>query len=163
VTALKSLLFCYKVIQLVWKLFWLKAKEATVRFTFECLFTAVCLRGVTSKSHFTVIFCLCSPAHRPVLIVLLHRNLLHVASSSILFVRQQFRNTCRHAATISVVSCAHDQLQFIVLYPMLFVSRISDILSEVVDIEEWRLLGCYAVWLLLEPTFRRNLAPPSSG
>jgi hypothetical protein len=26
-----------------------------------------------------------------------------------------------------------------------------------------RLLGWYAVWLLLESTFRRNLAPPSSG
>jgi hypothetical protein len=31
------------------------------------------------------------------------------------------------------------------------------------DYEEWRLLGCYAVWLLQEPTFRRNLAPQSSG
>jgi hypothetical protein len=29
--------------------------------------------------------------------------------------------------------------------------------------EEWCLLVCYAVWILLEPTFRRNLAPPSSG
>jgi hypothetical protein len=29
--------------------------------------------------------------------------------------------------------------------------------------EDWCILGCYAVWLLLEPTFRRNLAPPSSG
>jgi hypothetical protein len=29
-------------------------------------------------------------------------------------------------------------------------------------IEEWRLLGCYAVWLLYELTFRRNLALPSS-
>jgi hypothetical protein len=29
--------------------------------------------------------------------------------------------------------------------------------------EYWRLLGCYAVWLLLEPTFLMNLAPPSSG
>jgi hypothetical protein len=29
--------------------------------------------------------------------------------------------------------------------------------------EEWRLLGCYAVWLLYELTFRRYLAPPSSG
>jgi hypothetical protein len=29
--------------------------------------------------------------------------------------------------------------------------------------EEYRLLACYAVWLLWEPTFRRNLAPPSSG
>jgi hypothetical protein len=28
--------------------------------------------------------------------------------------------------------------------------------------EEWCLLGCYAVWLLKEPTFRRILAPPSS-
>jgi hypothetical protein len=26
--------------------------------------------------------------------------------------------------------------------------------------EEWCLLGCYAVWLLFEPTFRRNFAPP---
>jgi hypothetical protein len=26
------------------------------------------------------------------------------------------------------------------------------------EVEEWRLLGCYAVWLLSEPTFRRNLA-----
>jgi hypothetical protein len=32
-----------------------------------------------------------------------------------------------------------------------------------VKIEECRLLGCYAVWLLYEPRFRRNLAPPSSG
>jgi hypothetical protein len=30
-------------------------------------------------------------------------------------------------------------------------------------IAEWCLLGCYAVWLLKAPTFRRNLAPPSSG
>jgi hypothetical protein len=29
--------------------------------------------------------------------------------------------------------------------------------------EEWRLLGCYAVWLLSEPMIRRNIAPPSSG
>jgi hypothetical protein len=29
--------------------------------------------------------------------------------------------------------------------------------------EEWRLLGCYAVWLLQEPTFRSNLTPSSSG
>jgi hypothetical protein len=29
--------------------------------------------------------------------------------------------------------------------------------------EELRLLGCYAAWLLLEPTFRSNLAPHSSG
>jgi hypothetical protein len=26
------------------------------------------------------------------------------------------------------------------------------------DYEEWRILGCYAVWLLQEPPFRRNLA-----
>jgi hypothetical protein len=31
------------------------------------------------------------------------------------------------------------------------------------DYEECRLLGCYAVWLLYEPTFRRNITPPSSG
>jgi hypothetical protein len=31
------------------------------------------------------------------------------------------------------------------------------------DNEEYRLLGSYAVRLLLEPTFRRNLVPPSSG
>jgi hypothetical protein len=30
-------------------------------------------------------------------------------------------------------------------------------------IEVWCLLGCYAMWLFYEPTFRRNLAPPSSG
>jgi hypothetical protein len=29
--------------------------------------------------------------------------------------------------------------------------------------KELRLLGCYAVWLVQGPTFRRNLAPPSSG
>jgi chromosome segregation ATPase len=29
-------------------------------------------------------------------------------------------------------------------------------------VEEWRLLGCYAVCLLQGPTFQRNLAPPSS-
>jgi hypothetical protein len=28
--------------------------------------------------------------------------------------------------------------------------------------EEWRLLGCYAVWRLYERTFRRNVSPPSS-
>jgi hypothetical protein len=31
------------------------------------------------------------------------------------------------------------------------------------DYEEWRLLRCYAVWLLKEPTFRKSMAPPSSG
>jgi hypothetical protein len=31
------------------------------------------------------------------------------------------------------------------------------------DHEERLLLGCYAVWLLYEPTFRRNLAPLHSG
>jgi hypothetical protein len=31
------------------------------------------------------------------------------------------------------------------------------------NLEELSLLGCYAMWLLQEPTFRRNLAPPSSG
>jgi hypothetical protein len=31
------------------------------------------------------------------------------------------------------------------------------------DYEKCRPLGCYAVWLLWEPTFRRNLAPPLSG
>jgi hypothetical protein len=31
------------------------------------------------------------------------------------------------------------------------------------DYEEWCLPRCYAVWLLQEPTFQRNLAPPSSG
>jgi hypothetical protein len=29
------------------------------------------------------------------------------------------------------------------------------------DYEEWHLLGCYAMWLLQEPTLRRNLVPPS--
>jgi hypothetical protein len=31
------------------------------------------------------------------------------------------------------------------------------------DSEECRVLGSYAIWLLQEPTFQRNLAPPSSG
>jgi hypothetical protein len=31
------------------------------------------------------------------------------------------------------------------------------------DYEEWCLLGCYAVWLLQEQTFQRNLAAPSSA
>jgi hypothetical protein len=31
------------------------------------------------------------------------------------------------------------------------------------DYEELCLLGCYAVWLLWVPMFRRNLASPSSG
>jgi hypothetical protein len=31
------------------------------------------------------------------------------------------------------------------------------------DYEEWRLLRCYAVWLLYEATFRRNLSSPLSG
>jgi hypothetical protein len=30
------------------------------------------------------------------------------------------------------------------------------------DYDGCRILGCYAVWLLQEPKFRRNLAPPSS-
>jgi hypothetical protein len=30
-------------------------------------------------------------------------------------------------------------------------------------VEERRLLICYAVWLLNEPTIRRNFSPPSSG
>jgi hypothetical protein len=42
-----------------------------------------------------------------------------------------------------------------VLGPLLFLAYVND--------EEWCLLGCYDVWLLEEPTFRRNLAPPSSG
>jgi hypothetical protein len=29
--------------------------------------------------------------------------------------------------------------------------------------EEYRLLVCYAVWLLYQPKFRRNVSPPSSG
>jgi hypothetical protein len=28
--------------------------------------------------------------------------------------------------------------------------------------EEWRLLGCYSVWVLKEPTFRRTVEPPLS-
>jgi hypothetical protein len=31
------------------------------------------------------------------------------------------------------------------------------------EIEECRLLGCYAIWLLQEPMFRRNPVPPSTG
>jgi hypothetical protein len=31
------------------------------------------------------------------------------------------------------------------------------------DYKECRLLGCYAAWFLYEPTFRRNVAPLSSG
>jgi hypothetical protein len=31
------------------------------------------------------------------------------------------------------------------------------------DYEEWRLLGCYALWLMYETTFRRNLSPTLSG
>jgi hypothetical protein len=31
------------------------------------------------------------------------------------------------------------------------------------DYGECRLLGCYAVWLLSEPTFQRKVAPPYSG
>jgi hypothetical protein len=31
------------------------------------------------------------------------------------------------------------------------------------DYEECSLLGCDTVWVLLEPTFRRNVSPPSSG
>jgi hypothetical protein len=30
------------------------------------------------------------------------------------------------------------------------------------DYEVRRILRCYAVWLLYEPTFRRNVSPPSS-
>jgi hypothetical protein len=30
------------------------------------------------------------------------------------------------------------------------------------DYEEYRLLGCYTAWLLQKPTFRTNVAPPSS-
>jgi hypothetical protein len=31
------------------------------------------------------------------------------------------------------------------------------------DYKEWCLLGCYVLWLLLEPTFRRHSRPPLSG
>jgi hypothetical protein len=31
------------------------------------------------------------------------------------------------------------------------------------DYEEWQLLVCGTMWILWEPTFRRNAAPPSSG
>jgi hypothetical protein len=31
------------------------------------------------------------------------------------------------------------------------------------DCEGWRVIGCDTVWLLVEPTFRRNGSPPSSG
>jgi hypothetical protein len=34
---------------------------------------------------------------------------------------------------------------------------------HVSDYEEWRLLGRHTVWLLYEPMFRQNFAPPSSG
>jgi hypothetical protein len=30
------------------------------------------------------------------------------------------------------------------------------------NFEEWSLLGCYTMWILYEPTFRRTLAPPST-
>jgi hypothetical protein len=43
-----------------------------------------------------------------------------------------------------------------------FVGAAADVAMMKYD-EERRLLVCYAVWLLYEPTFRRNLAPPSSG
>jgi hypothetical protein len=43
----------------------------------------------------------------------------------------------------------------------LILCKISDIHGG--DYEECRLLGCYAVWLLYEPTFQRNISPPSSG
>jgi hypothetical protein len=29
--------------------------------------------------------------------------------------------------------------------------------------EEYRLLGCSTVWVWFEPTFRRNVSPPSLG
>jgi hypothetical protein len=31
------------------------------------------------------------------------------------------------------------------------------------DYKECRILGCSAMWVLWEPTFRRNVSPPSSG
>jgi hypothetical protein len=40
----------------------------------------------------------------------------------------------------------------------LYLSRIPGLHGG--DYEEWCLLGCYAVWLLEEQTFRRNLVPP---
>jgi hypothetical protein len=39
----------------------------------------------------------------------------------------------------------------------------ADLVKDCKTFEECRLLGCYAVWLLYEPMFRRNLAPRSSG
>jgi hypothetical protein len=35
--------------------------------------------------------------------------------------------------------------------------------SEVISLVECHLMACYAVWLLQEPSFRRNVAPSSSG
>jgi uncharacterized membrane protein YeiH len=40
--------------------------------------------------------------------------------------------------------------------------QIVEVIRKVLCLE-WCLLGCYAVWLLYEHKFRRNLAPPSSG
>jgi hypothetical protein len=34
--------------------------------------------------------------------------------------------------------------------------------SELLILEELRLLGCGAVWVCYEPMFRRNISPPSS-
>jgi hypothetical protein len=45
----------------------------------------------------------------------------------------------------------------------LFITFVVKVDVRLLCVEEWRLLGCYAVWLLYEPAFRRNLAPPSSG
>jgi hypothetical protein len=33
---------------------------------------------------------------------------------------------------------------------------------NIIILEEWRLLGCYAVWPLQEPTFQRNFVFPRS-
>jgi hypothetical protein len=46
-----------------------------------------------------------------------------------------------------------------------FVQALEQLGTQMRDrrFEECRLLGCYAVWLLQERTFRKNLAPPSSG
>jgi hypothetical protein len=36
-------------------------------------------------------------------------------------------------------------------------------IEKMIISQEYRRVGCYAMWFLQEPTFRRNLAPLSSG
>jgi hypothetical protein len=55
-----------------------------------------------------------------------------------------------------------DSFRFVREYDIYLLSRRNKIVISLM-LEECRFLGCYAVALLYERTFRRKVAPPSSG